>query len=125
MIDGSAALGENSIDGARTNSIPFEAERDPKDMRPGKSCPDMITDALLSSRDGMLTGKSICSYIVEKYPYFTDKFESLRTNVRHTLSRDRRFHCGPKANESETALKAEVKEEPEEIEDPATNHQKV
>lgn len=69
-----------------------------KGRRPGVSYADLITEAIESSTQGMLTLKEIYSYISSKHPYFSLKKSGWQNSIRHNLSLNKSFYKVPRTS---------------------------
>ncbi|KAM0672287.1 forkhead/HNF3 transcription factor [Ordospora colligata] len=69
-----------------------------KGRRPGVSYADLITEAIESSVEGMLTLKEIYSYIALKHPYFSLKKTGWQNSIRHNLSLNKSFYKVPRTS---------------------------
>jgi hypothetical protein len=67
-----------------------------KGRRPGISYAELITEAIESSAEGMLTLKEIYAYISNKHPYFSLKKTGWQNSIRHNLSLNKSFYKVPR-----------------------------
>ncbi|CAD24916.1 TRANSCRIPTION FACTOR SIMILAR TO FORK HEAD PROTEIN [Encephalitozoon cuniculi GB-M1] len=89
-------------DGERRN-LDYSPELDIQEQgkrgrRPGISYADLITEAIESSAEGMLTLKEIYSYISSKHPYFSLKKTGWQNSIRHNLSLNKSFYKVPRTS---------------------------
>lgn len=71
-----------------------------KERRPHISYAELITLAIESSPDGMLTLKDIYAWISSHYPYFDNSKIGWQNSIRHNLSLNRCFYKVPRAEGS-------------------------
>lgn len=74
--------------------------RHAKERRPHISYAELITLAIESSPDGMLTLKEIYAWISTHYPYFDNSRTGWQNSIRHNLSLNRCFYKVPRAEGS-------------------------
>lgn len=70
-----------------------------RERRPSISYAELITMAIESSSDSMLTLKEIYSWISTHYPYFDSTKTGWQNSIRHNLSLNRCFYKVPRGNE--------------------------
>lgn len=68
-----------------------------KDRRPHASYAELITMAIESSPDSMLTLKEIYAWINTNYPYFDSSKSGWQNSIRHNLSLNRCFYKIPRS----------------------------
>lgn len=68
-----------------------------KERRPHISYAELITMAIESSPDSMLTLKEIYSWISTNYPYFDSSKTGWQNSIRHNLSLNRCFYKVPRS----------------------------
>lgn len=71
-----------------------------KERRPHISYAELITLAIESSQDGMLTLKEIYAWISTHYPYFDNARIGWQNSIRHNLSLNRCFYKVPRTEGS-------------------------
>ncbi|KAI4290810.1 forkhead box protein J2/3 [Pancytospora philotis] len=74
--------------------------RGKKERRPHISYAELITMAIESSPDSMLTLKEIYAWISQHYPYFDNARVGWQNSIRHNLSLNRCFYKVPRSEGS-------------------------
>lgn len=90
--------------GAGSERYPFATDSSygtihSKERRPPISYAELITMAIESSPDAMLTLKDIYSWISTHYPYFDSARTGWQNSIRHNLSLNRCFYKVPRGTE--------------------------
>ncbi|AFN82370.1 Forkhead/HNF3 transcription factor [Encephalitozoon romaleae SJ-2008] len=96
--DGLPRCSANERKGFSHSSDPDSHDQGKKGRRPGISYADLITEAIESSSEGMLTLKEIYSYISSKHPYFSLKKTGWQNSIRHNLSLNKSFYKVPRTS---------------------------
>ncbi|AFM97657.1 forkhead domain-containing protein [Encephalitozoon hellem] len=94
--DGLLRCNDNERKGLGYSSDLDAQDQGKRGRRPGISYADLITEAIESSSEGMLTLKEIYSYISSKHPYFSLKKTGWQNSIRHNLSLNKSFYKVPR-----------------------------
>lgn len=81
-------------------ACPSKGRAHHKERRPHISYAELITLAIESSPDGMLTLKEIYAWISTHYPYFDNNKIGWQNSIRHNLSLNRCFYKVPRTEGS-------------------------
>ncbi|KAF5095149.1 hypothetical protein D0Z00_003254 [Geotrichum galactomycetum] len=80
-----------------------------KDMKPPFSYATMISQAILSTEDHMISLSGIYSYIADKYSFYRHSKSGWQNSIRHNLSLNKAFEKVPrKANEPGKGMKWQI-----------------
>lgn len=83
-----------------------------KDMKPPFSYATMISQAILSTEDHMISLSGIYNYIAEKYSFYRHSKSGWQNSIRHNLSLNKAFEKVPrKANEPGKGMKWQIVDE--------------
>ena len=82
----SLSLSDAEIEGEAGSPIEYAKKEDDRLVKPPYSYIALITMAVLNAPTKKLTLSEICDFIIERFPYYRERFPAWQNSIRHNLS---------------------------------------